>query len=252
MALGALDALRRDVAALAQGRVDRLPEPRAPDIAPLAREMNRLIAAQAETVARARAHVGNLAHALKGPLAVLRNEADGPRAAVIEQMDRSVRWHLGRARAAGAAAGVAVETPVAAVAEDLRLVLGPEAARRGVALALKVAPDLRFAGEREDLTEMLGNLLDNAVKWARAKARLDARVDDGRLLVTIEDDGPGVPPEARTALTARGARLDESAPGHGLGLAIVAELAMLYGGALTFEQAEASGLRARLDLPVLR
>jgi signal transduction histidine kinase len=252
LALGGLDALRRDVAGLAQGRVDRLPEPRAPDLAPLAREMNRLIAAQSETVARARAHVGNLAHALKGPLAVLRNEADGPRVALIERMERSIRWHLGRARAAGAGAGVAVETPVASVVEDLRLVLGPEAARRGVTLAFAVAPDLRFAGEREDLTEMLGNLLDNAVKWARAETRLDARVERERLIVAIADDGPGVPAEARAALTARGARLDESAPGHGLGLAIVADLAALYGGALTLDRAGQGGLRARLDLPAAR
>jgi signal transduction histidine kinase len=244
-----LAALGRAVAALREGRIERLPEPREPDLSPIAREINRLIEAQAATVARSRAHVGNLAHALKGPLAVLLNDADPKQAALLRRMERSVRWHLGRARAAGGAIQLSTLVPIAEVAEDLRLVLTAEADHRGVTLAFSIPNGLAFAGEREDLTEMIGNLLENAVKWARTTARLEARLVARLLVVAVDDDGPGVPPTHRAALLARGARLDEGAPGHGLGLAIVADLAALYGGALTLEQSVSGGLRTTLTLP---
>jgi signal transduction histidine kinase len=115
-----------------------------------------------------------------------------------------------------------------------------------------IPADWAFAGEEQDLQEMLGNLLDNACLWARTRVRVEARLDGGRLEVAVEDDGPGIAPEQRQAVLARGVRLDEATPGSGLGLAIVADLVALYGGALALEAGSAGGLLARISLPAVR
>ena len=112
--------------------------------------------------------------------------------------------------------------------------------------------ELAFAGEREDLQEMLGNLMENACQWARKAVRVRATVtDDGRLLLAIDDDGPGLPAARRAEVLARGARLDESRPGSGLGLAIVADMAELYAGDLSLRDSDLGGLSARLTLPLV-
>ena len=244
-------ALQADLARLAAGQADALPRPAVRELEPVGEEINRLIEANQRTVQRARAHVGNLAHALKTPLAVLRNRATPADAPLLDRMDRSVRWHLQRARAAGPATPGLRRVPLQPVLDDLALVLRPEALRRGVQLNLSAAPGLLFAGEPEDLTDLLGNLLDNALQWAGSRVVLSARREGRDLWLDISDDGPGIPAHARQALLARGARLDESVPGSGLGLAIVADLVGLYGGELQLDDAalSASGLRVGVRLP---
>lgn len=204
----------------------------------------------------ARTHVGNLAHALKTPLAVLTNEAeraDGHLASIVrrqtESMLRQVDHHLVRARTAATGALIGARAELAPIATDLIRTLGRIHARRGIEIASELPPGLAFRGERQDLEEMLGNLLDNAGKWAARSVRLTAARTDGLLTLTIDDDGPGLPPERRREVIERGARLDERVPGSGLGLAIVRDIALLYGGSLALEDAPEGGLRAVLTLP---
>lgn len=244
-------ALQADLARLAAGQAASLPRPAVRELEPVADEINGLIETNQRTVQRARAHVGNLAHALKTPLAVLRNRATPADAPLLDRMDRSVRWHLQRARVAGPVTPGLRRVAVQAVLDDLALVLQPQALRRGVQLQLQAQADAHFAGEPEDLTDLLGNLLDNALQWAGSHVVLQARREGRDLWLTVTDDGPGIPPHARQALLARGARLDESVPGSGLGLAIVADLVGLYGGELRLQDAPVfpSGLQVQVRLP---
>jgi len=244
-------ALQADLAQLAAGQAASLPRPAVRELEPVADEINGLIETNQRTVQRARAHVGNLAHALKTPLAVLRNRATPADAPLLDRMDRSVRWHLQRARVAGPVTPGLRRVAVQAVLDDLALVLQPQALRRGVQLQLQAPADAHFAGEPEDLTDLLGNLLDNALQWAGSRVVLQTRREGRDLWLTVTDDGPGIPPHARQALLARGARLDESVPGSGLGLAIVADLLGLYGGELQLDDAPdaVSGLRVQVRLP---
>jgi signal transduction histidine kinase len=178
---------------------------------------------------------------------------------VIEQVAlarRQVDWHLARARAAGAHGVAGQRVGVALVLRDLLRVM--DKVHAGRALELRCHPvggDIAFAGEAQDLQEMLGNLLDNACKWARAVVEIDvvllADAAAPSLEVTIQDDGPGIPPEQRMEALARGGRVDESVPGSGLGLAIVDDLARLYGGALDLDTSPLGGLRARIRLPAM-
>lgn len=247
LGLVGLGRFAADVAKLREGKLKTLPPPAAAELRPLAEELDRLTAASAETVARARAHAGNLAHALKTPLAALMDQVGPEGETLIRRMDGAIRWHMKRARAAGGSLRAVAST--SAVLEDLALVLGAEARRRGVALKIEAegAPD--FRGDAEDLTEMVGNLAENAVKWARSAAEIRAFAAPEGLRIVIRDDGPGIPEAERGRLTARGARLDESVPGYGLGLAIVSDLCALYGARLTLEAAPGGGLEASLILP---
>ena len=247
--LAGLTRFTRNVAQLRDGRISRVDPPSLSELQPLAHELDRLIATNRAQVERARAHAGDLAHAMKTPLAVLSNRATPEDAALFARMDQLVNWHLKRARAAGASLDPLVRTPVGPVLQDIALVSGPEARRRGITLKIadQVAPD--FRGDAEDLFEMVGNLVENAVKWATATVTVAATGDAGRLVITVEDDGPGIPASQRAALLKRGARLDEAMPGHGLGLAIVQDRAALYDGALTLETGGNGGLSARLNLP---
>ncbi|MFN4125268.1 sensor histidine kinase [Pannonibacter indicus] len=245
-----LTDLTRFTSAISQmrdGGTAALPEPRATELAPLAAELARLVEANRAQIARAREQAADLAHALKTPLAVLANRAGPEDRALIERMERMLRWHLGRARSAGRPAGPAARAPVGRVLEDVALVVGPAARRQGLSLtvASEDAPD--FRGDAEDLAEMVGALAENAAKWACGTVRLAAHGQDGRLIVEIADDGPGIPEPERARLMARGARLDSV--GHGLGLAIAADRARACGGTLTLGQAPEGGLLARLGLP---
>ena len=255
----ALEPVRRIEAALAaiRGGLTRRLEGRFPaELEPLAAELNALIAYGEALIERARTHVGNLAHGLKTPLAVLANEAtrrEGPRAALIErqvaQMRTLVDHHLARAQAVATGSILGARTEVAPVLEDLRRTLPRIYAERNLTITVACPPGLAFRGARQDLEEMLGNLLDNACKWAAHAVRAEARREAGRLRVTIDDDGAGLSAQQRADVLGRGRRLDERMPGSGLGLAIVADIALLYGGTLTLERAAAGGLSARLDLP---
>jgi signal transduction histidine kinase len=255
----ALEPLRRIEAGLAaiRGGLTRRLEGRFPaELEPLAVELNALIDHGEALIERARTHVGNLAHGLKTPLAVLTNEAarrEGPRAALVgrqvAQMRKLVDHHLARARAVATGSILGARTEVAPVLDDLRRTLLRIHAGRGLAVTLACPPGLAFRGARQDLEEMLGNLLDNACKWAAHAVQVEVRREGGRLRLAIDDDGAGLTEQERADVLGRGRRLDERVPGSGLGLAIVADIALLYGGTLTRERAAAGGLSARLDLP---
>ena len=256
-------ALRREVIAVRRGRADRVAGEFPSEIAPLAAELNLLIATNREVVERARTQVGNLAHALKTPLSVILNEAEAeaegtPLAEkVAEQalvMRDQVTFYLDRARAAARAAAIGVATPAAPALAGMALTFSKIHPR--VDLSVDCPDGLRFLGEKQDFDDMLGNLIDNACKWARGEVQV--RIDPPApnlfaerlfLRATIDDDGPGLAPERRAEALRRGRRLDESKPGSGLGLAIAKDLAEAYGGRLELADFPLGGLRAILLLP---
>jgi signal transduction histidine kinase len=257
-----LQPLRRIQTALADirsGRDDRLKGPFPREIELLANEVNALLDHNAAVVERARTHVGNLAHALKTPLSVLLNEAaasSGPLSDTVSQqsllMQRHVDHYLARARTAASAGVLGTRTGIAGVLEDLKRTLLRIHAGRPIVIELRCDDDLLFRGERQDLEEMAGNLLDNACKWARAQVSASVSLRDGELCLQVDDDGPGLPPERRDEVMQRGRRLDESVPGSGLGLSIVGDIAGLYDGKLTLSESPAQGLRVELTLPGAR
>ena len=258
-----LRRLRDGLIAIRRGEAERIAGEYPQDLAPLAAELNLLLDANREVVRRARTQVGNLAHALKTPLSVIVNEAEAgsPKLAekVREQaevMSRQVTFYLDRARAAARATSIGASTEFAPVLDGLLRTFQKVYRDRGLTFESATAPALRFRGEPQDLADLVGNLLDNAGKWARAKVvvaaeRAPAGDSSGRdyFLVHIDDDGPGLDPHARAAAVERGRRLDESRPGSGLGLSIVVDLAANYGGALELGQSPLGGLRATLRLP---
>lgn len=263
LGLAPLRALEASLARVRDGRSQRL-EGRFPsELQPLVDDFNKVLDRNAEVVTRARTQAGNLAHAIKTPLAALAQAARPaqPPAELaslvrdqVELARRHVDWHLARSRAAAAQGVPGAVVPLEPVVQGLLRTLERVHADRH--LDMRWTPpgqELRFAGETQDLQEMLGNLLDNACKWARGAVEVDAQrlAGDGRdwLVCRVDDDGPGIAPELRDRVTARGTRLDESVPGSGLGLAIVQEIAGLYGGSLALDVAPAGGLRAVLRLP---
>lgn len=252
--------LRRVSEALArirEGRARKLEGNFPAEIEPLATELNSLIAHSAEVVGRARTHVANLAHFLKTPLTVLANEASnapGPLANSVGRqvtvMRRQVDHYLARARAAGALDVLGSRTEVASVINDLARILPRMHPDKSLILDVQVPAHLVFRGEREDLEELAGNLIDNACKWAQRKIQIEAElIKTGRLVIRIGDDGPGLALGERARAVRRGERLDESVPGTGLGLAIVRDIAKLYGGEFALGRSKLGGLEASLELP---
>jgi signal transduction histidine kinase len=249
---GAVNAVRR-------GETERIAGDFPKDIAPLAGELNLLIDTNRDILERARTQVGNLAHALKTPLSVLVNEAEaqqGPLSDKVREQADLMRGHIGyyldRARAAALAGTLGTVTEVEPVVAALARTFPKIYRDKDLALDVAVPATLRFRGERQDLEEMVGNLLDNACKWAAARVRVSVEPGDparGTVRIAIEDDGPGMPPEMLATMPRRGQRLDETKPGSGLGLSIVADVAALYRGALRLEEAGLGGLRAVLELP---
>jgi signal transduction histidine kinase len=258
-----LRVLQEGVAAIRRGEAERVAGEFPQDVAPLALEVNQLLDANREIVERARTQVGNLAHALKTPLSVLINEADSKSESLPEKvreqaeiMRRQVAFYLDRARAAARARTIGAATEVRPVVEGLVRTFETLHADRGLLFDVDLQDGLRFRGEAQDLTDLIGNLLDNAGKWARERVSIRAsRVagaaqDAGPFLIAeIDDDGPGLDPGARAAALQRGKKLDESRPGSGLGLSIVADLAAIYGGSLQLDEGPLGGLRAILRLP---
>ncbi len=254
-----LYALGQEVADVRRGKAQRLVGSYPREIAPLADELNALLDHNQEVVERQRTHVGNLAHALKTPLAVMLAEAgsdEGLLASTVRRqadlMKAQVDHHLQRARAAARAQGSGQSTPVDEVLDELAVLLERVYQSKDVVIDWRADETLAFRGERQDLQEILGNLLENASKWAKGRVRVTAGpVAAGRMLVTVEDDGPGLPADQRDAVLKRGTRLDEEAPGSGLGLSIVDELVKSYGGKLTLGVAPLGGLEVRLELPMV-
>ncbi len=231
------------------------------EITPLVNDLNTLLRSNREIVERSRTHVGNLAHALKTPIAVLINEAKGEDPLAVKMRDQAaimrdqIHHHLDRARMAAQTNVIGAVTPVAPVIEGILRVMRRVHDGRGITIEDDVPPDLRFRGEKQDLEEIVGNLVDNACKWAKSRVVIKARPDtasgESRLHLIIDDDGPGLPGESRQRALRRGARLDESKPGSGLGLSIVFELVELYGGTIRLEDAAAGGLSAQIFLPAV-
>ncbi|MDQ7261649.1 HAMP domain-containing sensor histidine kinase [Paracoccus sp. PS-1] len=250
--LRSLDRLGRDLRDIRAGRAEALPLPGVAELRPVAAEINGLLEQNRAVLARSREHVGNLAHSLKTPLAALDNAlpADHPGHALIARMDRQIGWHLRRARSSAAPRLLGQHTPVVPVIRDILLVLGGPIREAGLQVEIRAEADPAFAGERQDLEEMIGNLVENAVKWASRRVRITALSEGERLRLLIEDDGPGMSDADHARALTRGARLDEAGPpGSGLGLAIVADLAALHGGRLALERSALGGLCAALCLP---
>lgn len=257
--LAPLAELQADVAAVRRGAAARLEGEYPSEVAPLTDELNKLLDHNRDVVDRSRTLVGNLAHALKTPISVLLNEAratPGPLADLVarqtEAMARNVDHYLSRAQAAARAETIGARTPVAPVLEDISRTLERLYGRRkDVGIEVTAAAGAVFRGERQDLEEMVGNLMENACKyggggvWVSATAPVAAR----EITILVEDDGPGLAEEDRAVALTRGGRLDETEAGQGLGLAIVADLARAYGGRLDLEPSVHGGLRARLTLP---
>ena len=260
--LAPLNRISRGLAAIRSGRAEKLEGSFPVEIEPLARETNALIDANREVVERARTHVGNLAHALKTPLSVMMNEAaareDDPLAIKVKEqtgiMRDQVTRHLERARIAARVAVVGSITDVAPVVQALARTIEKTHHDKNLAINLDIHGEFRFRGERQDLEEMVGNLVDNACKWAGSRVSIEVLLEQlepsrQAVRIVVDDDGPGLTPAQRDRVARRGQRLDETKPGSGLGLSIVVELASLYGGALNLGTAPIGGLRAELVLP---
>ena len=254
------DRLRARLSSVRDGRDRRIEGTYPTEVQPLVNDLNGLLAHREGIVRRAVAKAGDLAHGLKTPLALLAQEADrmereghGEAAADIrqqvERMRRQVDYHLAHARAAASGAAPGARCFVSASAEGLARTLLRLHADRAVTIRVDVPADHSFQGEVEDLDEMLGNLLDNACKWARSDVVVGSSKDETRIVITVDDDGPGLAPALWGEVMGRGVRADEAAPGSGFGLAIVRDLAELYGGSVSLGSAPQGGLRARLELP---
>jgi signal transduction histidine kinase len=257
-----LRQIERGLAGIRSGTSSTLEGDLPAEIEPLQSELNALIRSNQAIVDRARTQVGNLAHALKTPLAVITNEARGDKTGlgtkVAEQADimkQSMTRYLDRARMAARVGVIGRVTPVAPVIDSLVRTLQRIHQDKGVAISVDCPADARFSGEKQDLEEMLGNLLDNACKWARRDVALTvelpatSRARNRRLAITVADDGPGLNDEQRARIGKRGLRLDETKPGSGLGLSIVMELVHSYGGTCELARAEQGGLAVHLSLP---
>ena len=249
LGLRPLRALGHAVAAIRTGRAASVPTDQPAELAPLAAELNALAADNAAALATARASAANLAHALKTPVATLAlTLADQPAAAAqVARLDATIRHHLARARAG--MSGTRVATPLAPLCADLVQTIARLHAERGLAITANIPADLGVAVDPHDLSELVGNLLDNAARHANTRIALTARAEARHVRLNIADDGPGIPAAARATATAPGARLDEAGDGHGFGLAIVRDLAALHGGALTLDDAPGGGLVASVTLP---
>ena len=230
------------------------------EVQPVVDDLNALLEHRDETVRRALAKAGDLAHGLKTPLAVMAQEAERARAdghveladtigQQVERMRRQMDYHLAHARAAASGATPGARCSVLESAEGLVRTLRRLYAERGVTIDLQALPTHVVRVGREDLDEMLGNLLDNACKWARSRATVQSFGADAQITILVDDDGAGLDPSMRNAVLQRGVRADEAAPGSGIGLAIVRDLSELYGGSISLDSSPMGGLRASLRLP---
>lgn len=260
MGLRPLGRVREALAMVREGTAQRLGGKFPAEIEPLANETNALIDNNRRIVERSRTQVGNLAHSLKTPLAVLVNEGralGGVKGKLISDqavaMQGQVEHYLQRARVAAQRDSVVYRTPVTPVLQRMVRVMAKLNPDTGLSLVLPPA-EIVFGGEREDLEEVVGNLLENAMKWAGSEARVSlsplaaASGTAGEFSIIIEDDGPGIPEEKAREALKRGKRLDETKPGTGLGLAIVGDLVNEYGGKLLLERSTLGGLKAVVQL----
>jgi signal transduction histidine kinase len=260
-AVAPLLSIRASLSSVREGRSQRIDGDHPTEVEPLVNDLNGLLDDREHAIARALTTAGDLAHGLKTPLAVLAQEAEQAGAAgnheiaatlrqQIERMQRLIDYHLARARAtgsAGAAPGLRCE--VLPAVEGLVRTMRRLHANRELTIHAEVSPEHEIRGRREDLDEMLGNLLDNARKWARSRVAVSSSFDGTRMVISVDDDGPGLDPTLREEVLQQGVRADQRIGGSGLGLAIVRDLAELYGGSVALEASPLGGTRARLELP---
>jgi two-component system sensor histidine kinase PhoQ len=225
----------------------------------LTENLNTLLTHERAQQKRYRDALADLAHSLKTPLAVVRAalSKSKPEAELarnldeqIERMDRIVGYHLQRAAASGRS-GMIVAQPVLPAVERMLKAIGKVYADKRVETEVRIDPSIRFRGDEGDLMELLGNVLDNAFKWANGRIRLTASLHDSRLDLTVEDDGPGIPEADAQRVLQRGARADESVPGHGIGLAVTRDIVEAYGGHILILRSELGGAAVTLQLPGL-
>jgi len=257
--LGSLSDVRLEISLLKQGEIRQLTDSDTLEVEPLVTEINYLVQNMEVRLQRSRNAVGNLAHAAKTPLTVLDRQIealellDHDRAQAFREQSVRLRElmerELTRARIAGAALP-GQRVYLQQELEKLQRTMLAIYRDRDLDIELRLSEKAWFPGERDDLLELLGNLLDNACKWASSKVRVTAMMDEDCLHLVIEDDGPGIPPEKINQMLTRGERLDESRSGHGLGMSIVVEIVNQYSGKLALEKSEYQGLKAALMLPL--
>ena len=259
-ALAPLRRLEGQIRSVERGEREQLDDRWPAELSGVVANLNTLLSAERTRIARYRDTLGNLAHSLKTPLAVLRSTfapgAPGAEQvnAEVDRMSAIVEHQLRRAATSGGASVGRQAVELLPIAQELRGALLKVHAGKDFALAVQISPQLMFVGDRDDLTEALGNLMDNAAKWCRAQVQVSAKLDDAagasrKLCIWVEDDGPGVPVSDRQRVLQRGVRADEQTPGHGLGLAMVGDMAGMYGGLLTLGESGLGGARLELRLP---
>lgn len=253
-----LNKMQRELALLRKGEQQGLSDNYPKEVSPLVSDLNALLFHYQELLERARNHAGNLSHALKTPLSVLKNEIerlpDDEKKLLqepIHQIQSQIDYHLGRARMAGAMNILSVKSSPCERVDAIAMAFDKVYADNNVTMVNELDLELDVAVEKTDLDEMLGNLLENSYKWARSIIRVHAEgLTDGNIELIVEDDGQGIPEEKLEQVTKRGVRLDETTPGTGLGLNIVNEMAHSYRGSLTLRKSSMGGLRASLILKV--
>jgi signal transduction histidine kinase len=248
-----IERLRARLSDVREGRSERLEGTYPSEVQPLINDLNALLDEREQAVRRATAKAGDLAHGLKTPLAVLGQEAErsgelgATVAQQVERMRRQIDYHLAHARASGPTLGV--RSSVSVCVDGLSRTLRRLHSERGIAIESSIPADQTVPVRIEDLDEILGNLLDNACKFARTRVAVASTQTGESVSITVDDDGPGLAPAMRESVLQRGVRADEAAPGSGFGLAIVRDLAELYGGSIALEDSPLGGIRAHLHLP---
>jgi signal transduction histidine kinase len=260
-----MSRLRRALGEIGSGAADKLPEDFPSEVQPLVDDLNYLIEANSQMLMRARAQAGNLAHGLKTPLAILTDEAyrlqrrgETEAAGVIlqqsQRMQRQIDYQIARARAAASCSAPGVFAQLAPAINNIVAAMGRLHDSKNLHISTDVDAQCVVQCDPMDLNEMTANLIDNACKWASDAVAIRGFHENGRtsVVITVEDDGPGLPAEALERVFKIGERLDDQVPGSGLGLPIVRDLARLYGGEIQLNNSAAGGLRATLRLPTAR
>ena len=258
--LASFNDLRNNLTSVREGRDTQLGGQYPAEVQPVVTELNALLTDREQRIAKAHRKAGDLAHGLKTPLTLLNQQAERAKASgqtelagailqQVERMRRQIDYHLAHARASASGGNPSARCHVLTSADALARTMQTIHADRHLAIDVQVSHEHFVRSQREDFEEMLGNLVDNACKWAKTRVEVRSAVENGRVLTTVDDDGPGLDPSLRETVLQRGVRADEAAPGSGLGLAIVADLAELYGGSIVLQSSPLGGLRAELRLP---
>jgi signal transduction histidine kinase len=258
--LASFNELRTNLTGVREGRESRLGGEYPSEVQPLVSELNALLSDREQRVTRALTKAGDLAHGLKTPLTLLNQQAEKAKSEgqialataigqQVERMRRQVDYHLAHARASASGGNPTARCHVLTSADALARTMMTIHADRHLAIDVHVSHEAFVRSQREDFEEMLGNLVDNSCKWARSRVDVRSGLDAGYIVLTVDDDGPGLDPSLWETVLRRGVRADEAAPGSGLGLAIVADLVELYRGSIALGSSSLGGLRATLRLP---